>query len=101
MGPGDDQLRDQQRAARLRGPRGSAPWQPSQSDRRAYSETWLTASDVLTVGEVAELFHVPESTVGDWARRQVIPSLKLGRRRIFIRSKIEAMLLADPSDATG
>jgi excisionase family DNA binding protein len=59
----------------------------------------LTASDVLTVGDVAELLHVPESTVGDWARRQVIPSLKLGRRRIFIRSKIEAILLADRSQA--
>jgi excisionase family DNA binding protein len=51
----------------------------------------------MTVGEVADLLHVPESTVGDWARRQVIPSLKLGRRRIFIRSKIEAILLAEPS----
>jgi excisionase family DNA binding protein len=55
----------------------------------------LTASDVLTIGEVAELLHVPESTVGDWARRRVIPSLKLGRRRIFVRSKIEAIILAD------
>lgn len=60
----------------------------------------LTASDVLTVSEVAELLHVPESTVGDWARRQVIPSLKLGRRRIFIRSKIEAILLAEPSQTS-
>ncbi len=55
----------------------------------------LTASDVLTIGEVAELLHVPESTVGDWARRRVIPSLKLGRRRIFVRAKIEAIILAD------
>jgi excisionase family DNA binding protein len=55
----------------------------------------LTANDVMTVTEVAELLHVPESTVGDWARRRVIPSLKLGRRRIFIRSKIESMLLTD------
>lgn len=60
----------------------------------------LTARDVLTVSEVAELLHVPESTVGDWARRQVIPSLKLGRRRIFIRSKIEAILLAEPSQTS-
>jgi excisionase family DNA binding protein len=50
---------------------------------------------VLTVGEVAALLHVPESTVSDWARRRVIPSLKLGRRRIFVRSKIEAIILAD------
>ena len=55
----------------------------------------LTALDVMTVSEVAELMHVPESTVGDWARRSVIPSKKLGRRRIFIRAEIEALLLAD------
>ncbi len=55
----------------------------------------LTATDVMTVGEVAELLHVPASTVGDWARRSIIPSRKLGRRRIFIRSKIEALVLAD------
>jgi excisionase family DNA binding protein len=54
----------------------------------------------MTIGEVAELLHVPESTVGDWARRQVIPSLKLGRRRIFIRARIEAILLAEPSQTT-
>jgi len=64
---------------------------PDQSDLRPR----LTASDVLTIGEVAELLHVPESTVGDWARRRVIPSLKLGRRRIFVRAKIEAIILAD------
>jgi excisionase family DNA binding protein len=58
----------------------------------------LTASDVMTVADVAELLHVPESTVGDWARRSVIPSKKIGRRRIFIRSKIEAMALADDDD---
>lgn len=60
----------------------------------------LSASDVLTASEVAELLHVPKSTVRDWARRPVIPSLKLGRRRIFIPSKIEAILLADPSQTT-
>ena len=58
----------------------------------------LTASGVMTVADVAELLHVPESTVGDWARRSVIPSKRIGRRRIFIRSKIEAMALADDDD---
>ena len=55
----------------------------------------LTAADVLTAPEVAELLHVPRSTVEDWARRGVIPSKKVGRRRLYIRSKIEALLLAD------
>jgi excisionase family DNA binding protein len=67
----------------------------TQSAHREQPIPRLTADDVLTVGELAELLHVPQATVADWARRQVIPSVKLGRRRIFIRSKIEALLLAD------
>lgn len=53
----------------------------------------LQAADILTVSEVAELLHVPASTVSDWARRGILPSVKLGRRRIFIRQHIEARLL--------
>jgi len=57
----------------------------------------LTAADVLTTAEVAQLLRVPASTVGDWARRGIVPSLKLGRRRLFIRSRIEALLLGEPA----
>ena len=53
----------------------------------------LQRGDILTVSEVAELLGVPESTVGDWARRDILPSLKLGRRRVFIRQHLEARLL--------
>jgi excisionase family DNA binding protein len=53
----------------------------------------LTAADVLTAGEVAKLMHVPRSTVEDWARRGVIPSRKVGRRRLYLRPNIEALLL--------
>jgi len=55
----------------------------------------LTAPDVLTASEVAELMRVPRSTVEDWARRGVIPSRKIGRRRLYIRSKIEALLMSE------
>jgi len=55
----------------------------------------LTAADVLTAGEVAELLRVPRSTVEDWARRDVIPSRKVGRRRLYLRPSIEALLLED------
>lgn len=55
----------------------------------------LTAADVMTAAEVAALLHVPRSTVEDWARRDVIPSKKVGRRRLYIRSRIEALLLDD------
>ncbi len=53
----------------------------------------LTAADVLTAREVATLMHVPTSTVQDWARRGVIPSRKVGRRRLYLRQRIESLLL--------
>ncbi len=53
----------------------------------------LTASEVMTAAEVAALLRVPRSTVEDWARRGIIPSRKVGRRRLYIRSKIEEVLL--------
>jgi excisionase family DNA binding protein len=53
----------------------------------------LTAADVMTAAEVAALLRVPRSTVEDWARRGIIPSKKVGRRRLYVRSRIEALLL--------
>ncbi len=58
----------------------------------------LTAADVMTAAEVAELLRVPKSTIEDWARRGVIPSRKIGRRRLYVRSKIEALLLRDDAE---
>jgi excisionase family DNA binding protein len=55
----------------------------------------LTAADVMTAAEVAALLRVPRSTVEDWARRGIVPSKKVGRRRLYIRSRIEALLLDD------
>jgi excisionase family DNA binding protein len=55
----------------------------------------LTATDVMTVRDVADLLHVPVSTIADWARRGMLPSVKIGRRRLYIRPKIEAQLLDD------
>jgi excisionase family DNA binding protein len=52
----------------------------------------LTADDVLTAKEVAALLHAPVSTVEDWARRGILPSRKIGRRRLYIRQHIEAVL---------
>lgn len=53
----------------------------------------LTAADVMTAAEVATLLRVPRSTVEDWARRGIVPSRKVGRRRLYIRSRVEALLL--------
>ena len=59
----------------------------------------LTAADVMTAGEVAALLHVPQSTVEHWARTGILPSRKVGRRRLYIRTRIEALLLEDqPND---
>jgi len=58
----------------------------------------LTASDVMTAAEVAALLRVPRSTVEDWARRGIVPSKKVGRRRLYVRSRIEALLLDDDTE---
>ena len=46
----------------------------------------------MTGHEVAELLHAPVSTIEDWARRDILPSIKIGRRRLYVRQAIEAVL---------
>jgi excisionase family DNA binding protein len=41
-----------------------------------------------TAEELATLLLVRKSTVADYARRGLLPSLKLGRRRRFVRSDV-------------
>lgn len=55
--------------------------------------TRLTADDVMTARDVANLLHAPISTVEDWARRGILPSVKVGRRRLYIRQNIELALV--------
>jgi excisionase family DNA binding protein len=55
----------------------------------------LTAADVMTAAEVAELLHMPTSTVEHLARLGTVPSRKVGRRRLFLRPRIEALLLGE------
>jgi len=62
-------------------------WQP-----RPVRPGRLTADDVMTARDVARLLHTPVSTVEDWARRGILPSVKIGRRRLYIRQNIEAAL---------
>ncbi len=62
-------------------------WQP-----RPARPTRLTADDVMTARDVARLLHAPVSTVEDWARRGILPSVKIGRRRLYIRQNIETAL---------
>jgi len=47
----------------------------------------------MTARDVARLLHAPVSTVEDWARRDILPSVKIGRRRLYIRQNIETALI--------
>jgi excisionase family DNA binding protein len=69
--------------------------------QQATTDTWrlaigsprrLTADDVMTARDVALLLHAPISTVEDWARRGILPSVKIGRRRLYVRYDIETAL---------
>jgi excisionase family DNA binding protein len=50
----------------------------------------LTREDVLDGRAVAELLHLPVSTVLEYARRGLLPGHKLGRRWVFLRDEVEA-----------
>jgi excisionase family DNA binding protein len=54
------------------------------------SDSWL--SDLRTTTQIAELLQMKRSTVEDYARRGLLPSIKLGRHRRFIHSDVEAAL---------
>jgi hypothetical protein len=74
-------------------------WQSSlNSDAMSYRRDSLKADDIMTVRELAAFLHMPESTVSYLARTGVIPSRKLGRRRIFIRPIIEEILLTPSAE---
>jgi excisionase family DNA binding protein len=60
----------------------------------------LTREDVLDGGDVAELLHLPLSTVLEYARRGLLPGHKLGRRWIFLRDEIEAAVRSRPRNTS-
>ena len=49
-------------------------------------------TELMTADQVAELLQMRRSTVEDYARRGLLPWLKLGRHRRFVRSDVEAVL---------
>ena len=49
-------------------------------------------SELLTSRQVAELLQIKRTTIEDYARGRILPSLKLGRHRRFVRSDVEAAL---------
>lgn len=54
--------------------------------------TTLTIDELMTAGQVAQALLIRESTVSDYARRGLLPSIKLGRHRRFVRADVEAAL---------
>ena len=68
---------------------------PDINDRIALSPArrGLTRDEVMTAGEVADLLHLPVSTVYYLARRGEIPACRLGRAWRFVRPRIEEQLL--------
>jgi excisionase family DNA binding protein len=54
----------------------------------------LTRDQVMTAGEVADLLHLPVSTVYYLARRGELPARRLGRTWRFLRPRIEELLNA-------
>lgn len=51
-----------------------------------------TLDELMTAEQVAALLMLPVSTVKDYARRGVLPSIKLGKHRRFVRSTVQAAL---------
>jgi excisionase family DNA binding protein len=52
----------------------------------------LTRDEVMTASEVAELLHLPVSTVYYLARRGKLPASRFGRAWRFLRPRIERLL---------
>jgi excisionase family DNA binding protein len=65
---------------------------PQIIDRPGIRRSGLTRDEVMTACEVAELLHLPVSTVYYLARRGEIPACRLGRAWRFLRPRIEEML---------
>ena len=54
----------------------------------------LTRDQVMTAREVAELLHLPVSTVYHLARQGELPARRLGRTWRFLRPRLEELLRA-------
>lgn len=64
-------------------------------DERAGQDSLPVALDeLMTAEQVAALLLLPTSTVKDYARRGVLPSIKLGKHRRFVRSQVEGAIEA-------
>jgi excisionase family DNA binding protein len=68
------------------------PRRPSTAPDDGGAESPDLLGEILTSEQVAQLLAMRRSTVEDYARRGVLPSIKLGRHRRFLSSDVEALL---------
>jgi excisionase family DNA binding protein len=61
-------------------------------DRAGESSSVL--DDLTTAEELARCLKVPKSTILDYQRRGVLPSVRLGKHVRFVRSDVEATIVA-------
>lgn len=54
--------------------------------------TGSVLDELMTARQLASVLQMRVSTVEDYARRGLIPSLKLGRHRRFVRTDVEAVI---------
>jgi excisionase family DNA binding protein len=55
-------------------------------------ELSVALDELMTAEQVAALLLLPASTVKDYARRGVLPSIKLGKHRRFVRSQVQGAI---------
>jgi excisionase family DNA binding protein len=49
--------------------------------------------ELMTAQQIAGILQMRVSTIEEYARRGLLPSIKLGRHRRFVRSDVEAAIL--------
>ena len=54
----------------------------------------LLAEPLLTADDVASLLRVPRSTIYELTRSRRLPHVKVGRRTLFVRSDLDAWIIA-------
>jgi excisionase family DNA binding protein len=68
----------------------AGPALPDEPEGRDTGSSLL--DELMTSRQVAELLHMRLSTVEAYARRGLLPSVKVGRHRRFVRSQLERAL---------
>ena len=68
------------------------PREPSPDPGLGASAGRSILDELMTAEQIARMLQMRQSTVEDYARREVLPSVKVGRHRRFIRSEVEVAI---------